>query len=104
MLVSNITHAARPIEHCLVIHLHARGPARHHKLLLVARGMVVATSVTKPGQCLNQGGSLLFGVRVKKYSSLSWLSSVTPYFLSWATVCGVIVSCRERFSAYAASD
>jgi hypothetical protein len=66
MLAPSITHAPRPIDHCLVVHLHSRCPAGHDKLPLVTRGMVVAASVTQCGKRLSQGRSFVLGVRVKE--------------------------------------
>ena len=40
MLVAQIAHAACPVEHGLIIHLHSRCPARHNELFFVLRGMV----------------------------------------------------------------
>jgi len=70
MLVSGIAHKTCPIEDCLIIHFHSGRPARHDKLLLVARGIIEAAGVTKRGQRLIKGRSLFPGVCVKEILQL----------------------------------
>src|SRR5262245_8431056 len=70
MLMSHITHTARPIKDCLLVHTHPRRPTRDDELLLVTRRMVKAARIAQVGELLSKSRSFLFRVRVEEILQL----------------------------------